>query len=194
VLRLGTAALALMFASPAMYGGEISMPNNFLEVEDRNFNRISEPGLTKEAREALNGVLKVMSNWRDELVESNEKNGKRLIEKIASAAEELGWPEQFVDATRSQLQTIAETQIKMMDQLTDAWDEQLKLPNPKTASPTTMLSNLKSSGFSPIGGSQSAEQWQRMALSPVQFWMQCAEQWQKSWEQVMTSWVNSRKH
>jgi len=170
------------------------MPNNFLEVEDRNFNRISEPGLTKEAREALNGVLKVMSNWRDELVESNEKNGKRLIEKIASAAEELGWPEQFVDATRSQLQTIAETQIKMMDQLTDAWDEQLKLPNPKTASSSRMLSNLKSSGFTPTGGSQSAEQLQRMALSPMQFWMQLAEQWQKSWEQVMTSWVNSRKH
>jgi len=169
------------------------MPNNFLEVGDRNFNRISEPGLTKEAREALNGVLKVMSNWRDELVESNEKNGKRLIEKIASAAEELGWPEQFVDATRSQLQTIAETQIKMMDQLTDAWDEQLKLPNPKTASPS-MLSNLMSSGFPPTGGSQSAEQLQRMALSPVQFWMQWAEHWQKSWEQVMTSWVNSRKH
>ena len=166
------------------------MPNNFLEVEDRNFNRISEPGLTKEAREALNGVLKVMSNWRDELVESNEKNGKRLIEKIASAAEELGWPEQFVDATRSQLQTIAETQIKMMDQLTDAWDEQLKLPNPKTASPSRMMSPA----FPPIGGSQSAKQMQRVAMSPVQFWMQLAEQWQKSWEQVMTSWANPRKH
>ena len=164
--------------------------NGFLEVEDRNFHRISEPGLKKEAREALNAVRKVMSNWRDELVESNEKNGKRLIEKIASAAEELGWQEQFVDATRSQLQTIAETQIKMMDQLTDAWDEQLKLPNPKTASPSRMMS----SGFPPIGGSQSAEQMQRMALSPVQFWMQLAEQWQKSWEQVMTSWANPRKH
>lgn len=166
------------------------MPNSFLEVEDRNFNRISEPGLTKEAREALNAVHKVMSNWRDELVESNEKNGKRLIEKIASAAEQLGWPEQFVDATRSQLQTIAETQIKMMDQLTDAWDEQLKLPNPKTASPSRMLS-----GFPPTGGSQSAEELQRMALSPLQFWMQLAEQWQKSWQQMLTtSWINSRKH
>jgi hypothetical protein len=48
---------------------------SFLEVEDRNLSRISEPGLPKEAREALNAILKVMSNWRDELVESNEKNG-----------------------------------------------------------------------------------------------------------------------
>lgn len=166
------------------------MPNSFLEVGDRNFNRISEPGLTKEAREALNAVLKVMSNWRDELVESNEKNGKRLLDKIASAAEELGWPEQFVDSTRSQLQTIAETQIKLMDQLTDAWDEQLKLANPKTASPSRQVP-----GLPPIGGSQSAEELQRMALSPLQFWMQVAEQWQKSWQQMLTtSWGNSRKH
>jgi hypothetical protein len=168
--------------------------NSFLEVVDRNFSRISEPGLPKETKEALNAVLKAMSNWRDELVESNEKNGKRLIEKIASAAEELGWPEEFVDATRSQLQTIAETQIKMMDQLTDAWDEQLKLPNPKTASPSRMLSNLKSSGLPPTGGSQSVEALQTMALSPMQFWMQAAEQWQKSWQQMMTAWVSSRKH
>ena len=169
------------------------MRNSFLEVEDRNFSRISEPGLPKEAREALNAVLKVMSNWRDELVESNEKNGKRLIEKIASAAEELGWPQEFVESTRSQLRTIAEIQINMMDQLTDAWDEQLKLPNPKTPSPSRMMSTLKQSGLPPTSGSQSAEQLQSMALSPVQFWMQLAEHWQKSCEQVMTSWGNSRK-
>jgi hypothetical protein len=170
------------------------MPKSFLEAEVRNFSPISLPGLTTEAREAVNAALKAMSKWRNELVESNEKNGTRLIEKMASAATALGWPEQIVDAARTQMQSIAETQIKMMDHVTDAWEEQLKLPDPMTASPSAILSKLQSlPGFGPTGGSQSADALQKLALPPVQLWMQLAEQWQKSWEQVMTSWVNSRK-
>ena len=143
------------------------MRKSFMEAEIRAFNPISVPGLTDEAREAVNAALKAMSSWRNELVETNEKNGKRVIDKMASAAAALGWPQQIVDAARTQLQTIAEAQIKMMDQVTDAWEEQL--------------------GLQPPGALQKA------AALPLQFWMQMAEQWRKSWEQVMTSWVNSRK-
>ena len=168
------------------------MSKSFLEAEVRNFNPISIPGLTTEAREAVNAALKAMSTWRNQLVESNEKNGKRLIDKMASAAAALGWPEQIVDAARTQMQSIAEMQIKTMDRVMDAWEEQLKLPNP-TDSPSAMLSKLKSlPGLAPTGGSQSADALQA-AVNPLQVWMQMAEQWQKSWQQVMTSWVNSSK-
>jgi len=57
-------------------------------------------------------------------------------------------------------------QIQTMDQMMDAWQEQIKSPNP-----TAMLSKLKSlPGF---------------ATNPMQFWMQWAEQWQKAWADAM---------
>jgi len=61
---------------------------------------------------------------------------------MAVAAKALGWPEQVVDAARAQIQTVTEIQIKTMDQIMDAWEEQLKLPNPIDAS--TMMNKLKS--------------------------------------------------
>ena len=55
---------------------------------------------------------------------NNEKNVKRVIEKMATAATELGWPEQVVPISE-----LTEVQIKTMDQVMDAWEEQLKLPD-----------------------------------------------------------------
>ena len=109
------------------------MPRSFLEVEPRSFNPMSVPGLTNEVREAVNGALKAMSTWRNDIAETSEKNGKRVIEKMAAAAAALGWPEQIVDAARAQMQSIVEMQIQTLDHTMDAWEEQLKLPNPMTA-------------------------------------------------------------
>ena len=105
------------------------MPGEFLEVKPRGFNPISASGLTNEAREGVNATLKAMSAWRNEIADTNEKNGKRVIEKMAAAAATLGWPEQVVDAARTQLQGIAELQTKTMDHMMDAWEEQFKLPS-----------------------------------------------------------------
>jgi hypothetical protein len=80
------------------------MPSGFLEVPPRDFNPKPIPGLTNEAREAVSEALKAMSTWRNEIAATSEKNGKRVIEKMAAAASALGWPEQIVDAARTQLQ------------------------------------------------------------------------------------------
>ena len=49
-------------------------------------------------------------------------------------------------------QTITEMQIKTMDHMMDAWEEQIKSPNPMTGSPSAMVSKLKSlPGVSPAG-------------------------------------------
>src|SRR4029450_5091962 len=111
----------------------------------RNFDPMSFPGLSYKAREAVNAAFEAMSTWRGEIANNSEKNIKRIIEKMAAAAAELGWPEQFVDAARTQMQGITEMQIKTMDHMMDAWEEQLKLPNPTNASPTAILQNLKAS-------------------------------------------------
>jgi hypothetical protein len=121
------------------------MPGEFLEAKPRDFNPLTAPALTKEARDGVNAALKALSTWRNEIADTNQKNGKKVVEQMAAAAAAaLGWPEQVVNAARTQLQSIADMQIKTMDQLTDAWEEQIKLPNPMTASPSTMLSKLKS--------------------------------------------------
>jgi hypothetical protein len=87
----------------------------------------------------VNAAFDAMSAWRTEMVSNSEKNSGQVIEKIAAAARALGWPDQIVEATRAQMQRITKTQIETMDHVMDAWEEQIKSPNPASA----MLSKLK---------------------------------------------------
>jgi hypothetical protein len=160
----------------------------------RNFNPMSVPGLSDEARKAVNAAFDAMSAWRIETANSNEKNSEEVIEKMAAAARALGWPEQIVDATRAQLQSITKMQIQTIDQMMDAWEEQIKSPNPMTASPSAMLSKLKSlPSFSPAGSWPNADAFPMAAMNPMQFWMQLAEQWQKAWADAMGFGVKASK-
>jgi len=138
-------------------------------------------GLVSKRREAA---------WRNEIADTSEKNGKRVIEKMAAAAKALGWPEQIVDATRTQMLSAAEMQIKTIDHMIDAWEEQAKLPNAMTASPSAMLSKLKTlPGFVPIGSWPGAAASQGMAaMNPLQFWMQLGENWKKACADTMPVW------
>jgi len=138
----------------------------------------------------LNAALAAMSTWPMETVNNSEKNGEQAIEKMAAAARALGWPEQIVDATRTQMLSATEMQIKTIDHMIDAWEEQVKLPNPMTASPFAMLSKIKTlPGFAPIGGWPGAAASQGVAaMNPLQFWMQLGEHWQKACADTMTVW------
>jgi len=149
----------------------------------RKFDPMSVTGLSNEARDAVNAAFDAMSMWRAEAVNNSEKN--QVIEKMAAAARALGWPEQIVDATRAQLQTLTKTQIQMMDQMMDAWEEQIKSPNP-----SAMLSKLKSlSSLGPAGS------WPNLGdlstTNPMQFSMQFVEQWQKVWSDSMAFWTKA---
>jgi hypothetical protein len=144
------------------------------------------PDLSDEARNAVNGAFDAVSSWRTETVTSGEKNSEKVIEKMAAAARALGWPEQIVDATRAQLQSITEMQIQTMDKMMDAWEEQIKSPNPSSA----MLSKLKSlPGFGSIGSWPNAGPLQMAAMNPLQLYMQFVEQWQKAWADAMAFWT-----
>ena len=165
------------------------MPDEFFETERRSFKPISIPELSTEARDAVNAALQALSAWRNETADTSEKNSKQVIKKMAAAAVALGWPQQIVDAARAQIQSATEMQIKTMDYIMDAWEEQLKLPNPMTASPSALLSKLKSlPGFGSTGIWPSTDAFQKGAVNPLQFWMQLADQWQKSWADTMTHW------
>ena len=165
------------------------MADEFFETERRSFKPISIPELSIEAREAVNAALQAMSSWRNETANTSEKYGKQVMKKMATAAVALGWPQQIVDAALTQMQGTTEMQIKTMDYIMDAWEEQLKLPNPTTASPSALLSKLKSlPGFGSTGIWPSTDAFQKGAVNPLQFWMQLADQWQKSWADTMTHW------
>jgi len=164
------------------------MENKYAEVSPRNFNATWAPKLSDEARRAVNDAFDAMSAWRIEAAKNNEKNSEQVIEKLAAAARALGWPEQIVDATRAQMQSITKMQIQTMDQMMDAWEEQIKSPNPMTGSP--MLSKLKPlPGVGPAGAWPSANA--LAATNPMQFWMQWVEQWQKACADAMALWAEA---
>ena len=170
------------------------MADEFFVIERRSVKPLSMPGLSDEARDAVNAALQALSAWRNETADTSEKYGKQVIKKMATAAVALGWPQQIVDAARAQIQSTTEMQIKTMDYIIDAWEEQLKSPNLMTASPSALLSKLKSlPGFGSTGIWPSTDAFQKGAVNPLQVWMQLAEQWQKSWADTMTFWSNAGK-
>ena len=141
------------------------MQNTFGQAGSRSFNPMLASKLSEEARRAVNEVFDAMSTWRTETVNSSEKNGEQVIEKMAAAARALGWPEQIVDATRLQMQSITKMQIQTMDQVMDAWEEQIRSPNPMAGS-SAMMSKLKSlPGLGPAGSWPNAGDLQAAAMT-----------------------------
>jgi hypothetical protein len=170
------------------------MPSKFAEVTTRNFNPISAPELSDEARNVVNAAFNAMSTWRIETVNNSEKSSEQVIEKMSAAARALGWPEQMVYASRVQMQSITKMQIQAMDQMIDAWEEQIKSPNPMTASPSAMFSKPKSlPSFGSTVSWPNADAFQKAAINPLQFYMQFVEQWQKAWADAMAFWAKAGK-
>jgi len=164
------------------------------QVHPRKFDLMTASGLSDDAREAVNAAFDAMSDWRTEAAESNERHLTKVIDKMAAAARALGWPEEIVDATRAQMQNIAKMQTQTMDQMMDAWEEQIKAPNPMAGGPSAMLSRLNSlSSFGPTAAQQSAFGSGVDAMNPFKFWANVAEQWQKASADAMSFWAEGRK-
>jgi hypothetical protein len=152
---------------------------------------MSTPKLSDDARKAVNAAFEAMSTWREQIV--NEKNSDQVIGKMAEAARKLGWPEQIVDATRTQMEAITKMQIQAMDHMMDTWEAQIKSPN----SSSTMLSKLTSlPNFGQVGGEPNSGTPQMAALNGFEFYrvyMQVAQQWQKAWVDMIGSWAISAR-
>jgi hypothetical protein len=157
------------------------------ESSQRHLNLSSIPGLSSNAKEAVNDAFDAISAWRTESMESGEENIKNVIEKMAVAAAALGWPEQITDAVRAQLQGITEMQIKTLDRVMDVWEAQLKSPNPTIASPE-IFSRLQFPAGAVAGGWHGG-----LPTNPLEFWTQFAQQTQKSWMDTMSFWTKAGK-
>jgi hypothetical protein len=154
----------------------------------RNFDPMAAMGLSDEAREAVNAAFDAMSAWRIETANSNEKNSQQVVEKLAAAARALGWPAEIVDVIHAQIQSITKLQVQAMDQIMDAWEEQIKTPNAITGSSAAMLAKLRS--LPGLGQAATSPDMSQMAsMNPFQLWIQFAEQWQKASADAMSSWA-----
>jgi hypothetical protein len=155
------------------------------EAPSRKFDPTSAAGLSDEARRAVNAAFDAMATWRTETVNQSEKGLQQVIERMAAAARALGWPDQIVEATCTQMQAVIKMQIQTIDNVMDAWKEQIQSASPSSV----MLSKLRSSSnFGPAGVWPSVAPTQMAAMNPFLVYMQIMEQWQKAWADTTASW------
>lgn len=162
------------------------MPSKLSEMTSRNFNSMA-PELSDEARKAVKAVFDAMATWRTEIANNSEKNLERVIDKIAVAAEALGWPGEIAETARAQMQSVSKMQLQTMEQMMAAWEEQIKSPS----EPSAILSKLKSLPTLPAGN------WPGVGISqmgnPLEMYMQIAQQWQKACADTMAFWMKAGK-
>ena len=95
---------------------------------------------------------------------------------MAAAATAMGWPKEVVEASRKRFEQASKMQTNMIDQLMDAWQEQLKSPMPGPFN--VQLPPFPVMGF---GASQNST----FQIAPVQVWMEAAEAWQRNWASAL---------
>jgi hypothetical protein len=153
------------------------MPSTSAEEFSRPFDPASLAGLSDEARSTVNAAFDAMATWRAETVNLSEQGLEQVLERMAAAARALGWPDQIVEATCGQMRAVSKMQIQTIDNVMDAWEEQIKSASPSSV----MLSKLRSLSD---GGPAS----QIAAMNPFLVYMQIMQQWQKAWADAAAAW------
>ena len=87
------------------------------------------------------------------------------------------------------MECIAKMQIRAIDSMMDAWEEEIKSPSSSSAilSKLKSLPNLATAGIWPDATAAS----QMTAFNPFGAYMQVAEQWQKVWTGAIAFWANT---
>jgi len=155
--------------------------------------------LGDDARKAVIQAFDAMSNWRSELADLGEKNSNAVFDKMADAAKSLGWPTDFVELSRKQMQNASKLQLQAVDQVMDVWEKQVKslgsagqFPNfPNFAG---FGGSPGQPGFGAPGLFPGMPDFASGAANPIQFWMQAAEMWQKGWQQAMSTWIDAQQN
>jgi hypothetical protein len=168
--------------------------------------------LGDDARKAMSSAFDAMSKWRADMTQMTERNSDAVFKQMSAAAKSAGWPTEFVDITRQNMQNTSKMQMQMMDQIMGAWEQQLKNPGAAMAMPNAMMEQMKSfpgfggasggfpnmmSGFPGMGNFPGMPDMSNMGnmspMVPLQFWMQAAEMWQKSWQQALATWMEAQQ-
>jgi hypothetical protein len=159
--------------------------------------------LGDDTRKAVNQAFDAMTNWRTELAEMSEKNSNAVFDKMSDAAKSLGWPTDFVELSRKQMQSASKMQLQAVDQVMDVWEKQVKsvgsgqlpsfpsFPNMPGFGGTGSFPQFPGAGAGMFPGMPDMSSAQ---MAPIQFWMQAAEMWQKGWQQAMSTWTDAQQN
>ena len=148
-------------------------------------------GLNEEVQSALTSAFEAMCDWRQDAANQAERHGNKVFDKMSNAAKAMGWPAELVDMTRQQMQQASRMQVQVLDQIMDAWEQQVK--NPGSGLPSANAFQFPD--FTKMPGMpdmKSFGDFSAMPTAPLQFWMQAAEMWQKSWQQALSSWMEAQ--
>lgn len=154
--------------------------------------------LSDDARKAVSQAFDAMSNWRSQMAELGDKNSDAVFDKMSEAAKALGWPTDFVEMSRKQVQSATKMQVQMVEQVMDTWEKQVeaasngKMPDmPSFPGMPTFPGMPSFPGFT-TGGQSNMAMPDFGSANPMQFWMQAAEMWQKNWQQAMSTWMDAQ--
>ena len=81
---------------------------------------------SKYPRREVAGAFDALSQWRDEIAAANERCLMKAVDQLATAQRAIGWSEPVIAAAREPLLKTAQVQTHMIDQIMDAWEQQLK--------------------------------------------------------------------
>ncbi|OYW56509.1 MAG: hypothetical protein B7Y80_08055 [Hyphomicrobium sp. 32-62-53] len=171
---------------------------------------LSAAGVNEEVQSALTSAFEAMSDWRQDAASQAERHGNKVFDKMGNAAKAMGWPPELVDMTRQQMQQASKMQIQVLDQVMDAWEQQVKNPGaglPMAGGSGTpfqfptfgnmpgmpgMPGMYGMPGMPNMFDMKNMPDFGSMPTAPLQFWMQAAEMWQKSWQQALSSWMEAQ--
>jgi hypothetical protein len=161
----------------------------------RNKPSLVGAGLPEETRRAMNQAFDALSDWRNELSSVTERKSVAVFDKMGQAAKAMGWPAEFVDMTRQQMQQASKLQMQLMDQVMDIWEQQMKNPGAPVTVPGMAAEMPQFPGAMPgfgIPGMPGLDMNAAMA-NPMQFWMQAANMWQQSCQQAFSAFMDMQK-
>ena len=168
------------------------------KTSDMGGNPQSPALRSQDAQNAFNAVIDAFSQWREDIAKAAEKNSSKVYDELASAAEVMGWPHEFVEGVRAQLDKTTELQLQMIDQAMDAWVRQAKssIPTPVGLDSFTSQVPMLKNPFFDMGrmssGSPRIDPMSAM-MNPMQAWVQTAEFWQNAWLQAFKGWSDMQR-
>ena len=149
--------------------------------------------MSNETRQAVTAAFDALSNWRDETAAANDRCLAKTLDQMSTAARAIGWPDAVISATRAHLQNASKMQTRMIDQVMDSWEQQLKSPTAPMGVPRNFADQMPGLSGSTFARPMS-EMMQDggMALAPWKFWLQATELWQRQWASAMSTWTDPR--
>lgn len=153
--------------------------------------------MSEDARHTVTQAFDSMSNWRSQMSDMSEKNSEAVFNKMAEAAKALGWPPEFVEMSRKQVQTATKMQTQMVDQVMETWQQQMTAPGspikmPSFSAPAFQMPTFP--GFPTATGNGAFPGFGDASANPMQMWAQAAEMWQKNWQQALGSWMDAQSN